>query len=119
MLTGTDINISVCRSEGYPVVHHRTSLLNVDKQYRLTISNTECWTDSGTVKFNCLDRIYRVDSTFSYRELWNIFLSYGEHIKQFCDFKNCPYPDPNSNPQFIDFASIAGTIDSFVGLANW
>ena len=116
MLTGIDINIAVCRSEGYPVVHHGKSSMNPQKEYRLTISNPKCWTDSGQVKFASLGSQYRIDNMFSYVELWNIFTSAGSSIKKYCDYITCPIPDPNSNPSFNDFVTLANNLQHYVGL---
>ena len=117
MLTGTDINIYICRSEGYPVVSHGKSPLKPSKPYRLTISNPEAWLLSGQTKIKHKDyKYYITDTLISYEDLWQEFLKGGTHIKSFCDFENCPIPSPSQSPDFNDFVNLAGVVSSYFGI---
>jgi hypothetical protein len=115
MKTGTDVSISECRASGYPVVEH-TGKFNPDKSYPLTISFPPHWTDGGKPMVGVpRSELYATDGLYSYRELWEIFESKGDGIKEFCDFKSCPHPPPDE-ANFYDLASLAGTIDKYCGL---
>lgn len=116
MKTGTDLSIPECRSSGYPVVEHGKSPMDPAKDYRLTISNPNAWTDSGQVKFGKGHKAYHFDGFISYKNLWELFESRGEGIKSFCDFKNYPYPAPDESPSFHDFVSLASTVDTYCGI---
>ncbi len=113
--TGTDINLCACRAEGYPVVEHGKRPLDPVKDYRLTISNPEAWTDSGKVRFGH-SRIYHTDTLISYSDLWKAFERGGKGIKSFCDFENCPLPSPTENPCFLDFVQLASTVSAYSGI---
>lgn len=115
MKTGTDINLSTCRAEGYPVAEHGKSPLDVAKNYRLTISNPEAWTDSGQVKFGH-SRIYHTDTFISYKDLWEAFERGGKSIQDYCDFENCPLPSPDESPSFLDFVQLASTVSAYSGI---
>lgn len=145
MKTGTDTSIAECRTSGYPVVEHGKTPLHPQRLYRLTISNPEAWTDSGTRALMAQHRpihlghpipIWKVDGWFSYEELWKRFMAKSAeesgsrwNIKAFCDFENCPLPHPQDGrrcapggdpekprPTFGDFVTLAGIIDSYCGL---
>lgn len=122
MKTGTDRSLAECRSSGYPVVEHGKRPMDPKKRYRLTISNTDAWGDSGKVLIRRPLRdgfpapVYDTDDDFSYEELWQHFEKQGAGIKDYCDFKNCPLPNPEQRPCFLDFAELAGTLRYYGGL---
>lgn len=114
MKTGTDINLTVCREEGYAVVDHGKKPLNTEKDYQLTISDPGKW-NSGKVKFGARNP-FVFNDIISYKELWNLFIEGGEGIKSFCDFENCPLPSPEENPNFSDFVQLAQTVYYYKGI---
>lgn len=117
MKTGIDCSLAECRSSGYAVVEHGMSELIPDRSYRLTISNPRAWTSCGKVRFNRKCGLYVFDRLFSYRDIWESFERGGRGIKDYCDFENCPYPSPDENPTFLDFASLGGTCHAYSGLS--
>lgn len=117
MKTGTDISISQCRSNSYPVVEHGKKPMDPETDYLLTISNYHNWTDNGKPKIGFTkDELYLYCGMISYADLWETFTRHGDGIKEFCDFKNCPHPAPDENPSFYDFVSLAGTVSGYCGI---
>lgn len=137
--TGTDCNLAECRASGYPVVEHGKRPLHPQKLYLLTISNPEAWTDSGTRALLEQHKpkgangqpvpTWKVYTWISYEDLWKQFQAAGDGIKDFCDFKNCPFPHPQDGrkfcaegdpekpqPTYLDFASLAGVVNDYRGI---
>ena len=112
MKTGTDVSLWECRMSGYPVVEHGKRPMDPDKPYDLTISNPRHWGKPGTRR----KLLYDTDVMISYKDLWESFVRGGQGIKDFCDFKNCPYPSPEEDPSFNDFVSLAQTVVLWHGL---
>lgn len=116
MKTGTDCSLAECRASGYPVVEHGKRPLDPAALYTLTISNPSLW-PYGTLRPGTKSRdAWDTNIFISYKDLWESFLRGGTGIKDFCDFKNCPYPSPEENPTFNDFANLAGTVRWYHGL---
>jgi hypothetical protein len=116
-LTGTDVSIAECRASGYPVIHHKSRKFDPDTPYLVTISNPAAWNPEGTaITRSSRHEPYLVHDLLTYREIWEKFLKGGKRIKEFCDFKNCPYPEPDGDASFHAMASLAGTVHSYRGL---
>lgn len=116
MMTGTDLSIRVCREEGYPVVTHGKKPMDPDHAYDLTISEPRYWNGGRLRPGTRSQHAWSVSVFISYRDLWGAFLRGGDGIKSFCDFENCPIPDPESKPDFPDFVTLAGIVNSYQGL---
>ncbi len=114
MKTGTDMSIKECRESGYPVIEH-TGKFDPAKYYGLTISLPHLWPNGRALPGWPRGQLYMTDTDVSYNDLWELFESKGQDIKDFCDFKNCPYPLP-ADADFHDLASLAGTLSSYCGV---
>lgn len=112
MLTGTDISIRVCRTEAYAVVEHFGKTLKPNKSYRCTVSNPRAWTDEGYRRPD-VHPAFVHDERVTYSELWDRFQKGGQEIKDFCDFKTCPFPSPDENPSFEEMAALFGIVTGY------
>jgi|SRR6478609_5631394 len=117
MKTGTDISISVCRSEGYPVVEHaRGKGMNPKQEYMLTISDPRSWSDSG-YRLQGKDEYYLYYDKISYVELHEQFEKQGKGIKDYCDHASCPILTPTDDGLcFDDFVNLAGILMDYCGI---
>lgn len=113
--TGTDTSLRVCREEGYAVVEHGRRPMEASQVYSLTVSNPQHW-PGGYLRPRTPKKLaYSCDVYTSYADMWETFESKGQCIKDFCDFKNCPFPSPTENPSYGDFVALAQTIIAYCG----
>ena len=135
MKIGTDVSISVCRIEGYPVIEFKKRELfkegKLDKNHlvRLTISDPSKWTDTGKTRifrseeyatgYKSGVNIYVVEADLSFKDLLDIISKpeLRKSIADCCDWENCPINF--DNPNEYDFLRLASDIHCHSGLNNW
>jgi len=124
MKIGTDVNINICRVEGYPVIEFKKreliqkGILDKEYQVKITISNPCMWTDTGyPIPGTFRSDLYQINDSICFNTLIDIFNSYGENIKEFCDFKNCPIE--LENPTEYDFLVLVSVINGYSGFKTW
>lgn len=108
--------IEECRDWGYPVVDHHGGKLNVQKHYLISFSNPKKWKSGKHIAETPESELYICIKRISYEKLWAQFVRAGTGIKEFCDFKNFPFPSPMEDPTFHDLLNLASTVRLYQGI---
>jgi hypothetical protein len=94
----------------------RDGRLKKDHYVHLTISNPQLWTDDGKIAEPGTNRedLYLVDTDVCWDDLWEIFESQGQGIKDYCDWENCPIE--SENPTLWDMLQLISVLHGYCGV---
>jgi hypothetical protein len=123
MKIGIDINLSVCRAEGYLMMEFNSKKLvkngKLDKDCYVRFTATSgclAWNDNGKLLPPQLRKTdaYILDVQYTFNDLLELYEQNKANIDSCCDYGNCK-PD-FENPTEYDMLNLASNIDCYYGI---